>query len=86
MTPTTPPLDWRMTTARILYRMPDHPEILQTFVWQQFDLAPEFPKLHDFLDFWRRSLDGPLHTVTVVQSRPEGTGRWTFAEAEFTLH
>ena len=59
-----------MTTSQILYRMPDHPEILQTFIWQQFDLAPEFPKLHDFLDFWRCSLDGPLHTATVVQSRP----------------
>lgn len=79
-------LDWRMTTAKILYRMPDHPEILQTFVWQQFDLAPAFPKLHDFLTFWRRSLEGPLHSVTVVQSRPDGRGRWRFAEAELTLH
>jgi uncharacterized protein Usg len=86
MIPYTANLDWRMTTAQILYRMPDHLEILQTFVWQEFDLAPRFPKLRDFLDFWQRSLDGPLYAVTVVQERPEGTGRWRFAESEITLH
>ena len=25
---------YRLTTAEILYRMPDHPAILQTFIWQ----------------------------------------------------
>jgi uncharacterized protein Usg len=32
--------------------MPDHPKLLQTYIWQQYDLAPRFPRLHDFLDFW----------------------------------
>ena len=25
--------DFRLTTAEILYHMPDHPELLQTYVW-----------------------------------------------------
>ncbi|MGP9819742.1 usg protein [Salinarimonas sp. NSM] len=55
-----------LTTAHILYRLPDHPGILQTYVWQDWDLAPTFPELNDFLAFWRRELEGPLHSVTVA--------------------
>jgi uncharacterized protein Usg len=55
-----------LTTASILYRLPEHPAILQTFVWQQYDLHPNFPELRKFLEFWRRELDGPLHSVTVA--------------------
>ncbi len=57
-----------LTTATIHYRMPDHPSLLQTYIWQQYDLAPRFPVLHDFLAFWRRELDGPLHSVVVAHS------------------
>lgn len=57
-----------LTTATILYRMPDHLSVLQTYIWQQYDLAPRFPMLRDFLDFWTRELDGPLHSVTVAHS------------------
>src|SRR5258708_27311679 len=28
-----------LTTAHILYRMPDHPALLQTYVWQDYDLC-----------------------------------------------
>ena len=58
-----------LTTANILYRLPDHPGILQTFVWQQHDLFPDFPELKRFLEFWTRKLDGPLHGVVVSHER-----------------
>jgi uncharacterized protein Usg len=61
--------DYRLTTAEIMYRMPDHPDILQTFIWQDLDQAPAFPVLRRFLDFWRRELDGPLHSVRVTSAR-----------------
>jgi uncharacterized protein Usg len=61
--------DYRLTTAEIMYRMPDHPAILQTYIWQDMDLAPAFPVLRRFLDFWRRELDGPLHSVRVTSAR-----------------
>jgi uncharacterized protein Usg len=56
---------YRLTTAEILYHMPDHPGLLQSFVWQDLDIAPRFPVLHKFLDFWSRQLDGKLHSVRV---------------------
>ena len=48
-----PNLAYRLTTAEILYHLPDHPHVLQSFVWQQMDLAPDFPALHRFLTHWR---------------------------------
>jgi uncharacterized protein Usg len=59
---------WRLATAEILYRMPDHPAVLQSFIWQHLDLAPEFPELRRFLTFWERNLDGPIHSVRVCRS------------------
>ncbi|MCR4281760.1 MAG: usg protein [Bauldia sp.] len=58
-----------LTTANILYRLPDHRSLLQTYVWQAYDLAPMFPELRRFLDFWTKQLDGPLHSVTVAHRR-----------------
>ena len=58
-----------LTTANILYRRPDHPWLLQTFVWQDYDLCPAFPALNRFLNFWLETLEGPLHSVTVAHAR-----------------
>jgi uncharacterized protein Usg len=58
-----------LTTARILYRRPDHRWLLQSYVWQDYDLWPEFPLLLKFLAFWHGSLDGPLHLVMVAHAR-----------------
>jgi uncharacterized protein Usg len=56
---------FRLTTANILYHLPDHPSLLQTYLWQEYDKCPDFPALHKFLNFWERELDGKLHSVTV---------------------
>jgi uncharacterized protein Usg len=58
---------YRLATAEILYRLPDHPELLQTFVWQHYDLQPRFPVLRRFLDFWVRNIEGKLHSVRVTR-------------------
>ncbi len=60
---------YRLTTAEILYRLPDHPSVLQTFVWQELDLLPDFPMLKRFLNFWERSIEGRLHSVRVAGVR-----------------
>ena len=57
---------YRLTTAEILYHMPDYPELLQTFIWQEFDLAPRYPVLTKFLHFWETSIDGKLHSVRLA--------------------
>jgi uncharacterized protein Usg len=58
-----------LTTAEILYALPDAPSLLQTFIWQEYDLFPNFPQLKKFLDFWAAKLDGPLRSVTVCHNR-----------------
>jgi uncharacterized protein Usg len=59
---------YRLTTAEILYHLPDHEHLLQTFVWQHYDLAPKFPRLRQFLDYWTANLDGKLNSVRVANS------------------
>lgn len=59
---------YSLATAEITYRMPDAQSLLQTYVWQDYDVAPRFPILQEFLDFWERELDGPLHSVKVVHA------------------
>ena len=56
---------YSLTTAEILYRMPDHPTLLQSYIWQDYDISPDFPVLKKFLEFWERTLEGPLFKVTV---------------------
>ncbi len=58
-----------LTTANILYRRPDHPWLLQAYVWQDYDVWPDFPELQRFLEFWQDSLEGMLHSVTVAHSK-----------------
>lgn len=58
-----------LTTARIIYRLPDNPLLLQDYVWQDYDLFPQFPTLRKFLTFWETELEGPLHSVTVAHQR-----------------
>ena len=57
--------DYRLTTAEILYHLPDHPGMLQAYIWQDLDIAPAYPILHKFLEFWRREIEGRLHSVRV---------------------
>lgn len=60
---------YSLTTAEIIYRMPDHPSLLQSYVWQEYDLAPGFPELRRFLEFWDRRLEGAVHGVRVASRR-----------------
>jgi uncharacterized protein Usg len=78
--------DWRLTTAEILYRLPDHPGVLQAFVWQKLDRAPGFPELSRFLEFWRREIEGPLHSVRVASSALLRPAELRYADGQFTLH
>jgi len=78
--------DYRITTAEILYWMPDHKHVLQSFLWQNLDLAPRFPALAKFLDFWERNLDGKLHKVTVANAQLIKPAEFRIASGLYTLH
>ena len=79
-------LGYGLTTAQILYRMPDHPSLLQTYVWQNYDLFPNFPALKDFLAFWQAKLEGPLFAVTVAHSKLIKPAELRVADGVFRLH
>ncbi|NQV57146.1 MAG: protein usg [Rhodospirillales bacterium] len=57
-----------LTTAEVLYRIPDYPTLLQSFIWQTLDLPPEYPTLLKFLNYWDSNLDGPIHSVTLAST------------------
>jgi uncharacterized protein Usg len=71
---------YRLTTAEILYHLPDHPAVLQTYVWQDYDVAPRYPVLTKFLDFWRRDLEGRLHSVRVAAAGLVSPAEWRHTE------
>jgi uncharacterized protein Usg len=75
-----------LTTAQILYRRPDHQWLLQTFVWQNYDLFPKFPELQRFLAFWVEKLEGPLHSVVVAHSRLIKPAELKAIDGEFRLN
>lgn len=75
-----------LTTAEILYRMPDHPGVLQTYLWQDYDLAPKFPVLTSFLDFWRAKLEGPLHSIRYTHKKLISPSEWRMVDGEILLH
>ena len=75
-----------LTTAQILYRLPDHPSLLQTYVWQDYDLCPRFPVLNRFLAFWLEKLEGPLYSVVVAHSRLIKPAELRAIDGEFRLH
>jgi len=78
--------DYRLTTAEILYHMPDHPRLLQTFIWQQLDIAPDYPVLRKFLDFWTGHIEGRLHSVKVAQAPLISPGKLRYANLSLQLH
>ncbi len=75
-----------LTTAQILYRRPDHHWLLQSYVWQHYDLFPEFPELQRFLEFWRSNLEGPLHSVTVAHCNLIAPAELRAVDGVFRLH
>ena len=75
-----------LTTAEILYRRPDHRWLLQSYVWQNYDLFPNFPALKDFLAFWQTKLDGPLVSVTVAHSKLIKPAEIKAIDGMFRLH
>jgi uncharacterized protein Usg len=75
-----------LVTAEILYHLPDHPKFLQSFIWQDYDIAPDFPTLIRFLTFWRKTLDGPLHSVRVGHSSLIKPAEIRTLDGEFCLN
>lgn len=75
-----------ITTANILYRMPDHPGLLQSFVWQFHDIAPDYPRLYRFLGYWRDVIEGEIHSVEVAHRNLVSASEFRIAEFAGQIH
>ena len=76
---------YNLTTAEIIYHMPDRPHILQSYIWQDYDIAPKFPVLTSFLDFWTKELDGPLHSIVLSEQKLIKADEFLHYAGEYTL-
>lgn len=77
--------DFRLTTAEIIYHLPDHPNLLQMFLWQEYDISPDFPVLFKFLNFWKKEIEGTLHSVIVASNKIITPSDAKFYDHEITL-
>ena len=77
---------YRLTTVEILYHLPDHLHLVQSFIWQQLDIAPRYPELQRFLAFWEKNIEGKLHSVKVAQAPLISPGRMSHARVSLSLH
>lgn len=75
-----------LLTAEILYHLPDYPALLQSFVWQDYDICPNFPALRRFLGFWEREIEGKIHSVTVASRKLAFPFTLDAAGVEYTLN
>jgi uncharacterized protein Usg len=41
--------------AETIYRQPDHPALLQTYISREYDLLPQLSVLNRFLHFWKKA-------------------------------
>lgn len=78
--------NYRLTTAEILYRIPDHPKLLQSYIWQDLDLLPKFPVLRKFLNFWESKLDGKLYQVRIAVLDHISSRDYQVIERELTIN
>ena len=75
-----------LLTAEVSYYMPDHPALIQLFVWQDYDVAPQFPVLHRFLDHWRREIEATLHSIRIAHNHLIGPAEWRAVDGVISIN
>jgi uncharacterized protein Usg len=75
-----------LTTAELFYHFPDFPHVLNSFIWQEYDLAPDYPEMFRFIEFWQATIEGPLHSVRFTHRRLIRPGDWRNVVGEFRVH
>lgn len=58
-----------LVTIDIFYFMPVHQHIIQEFVWQTYDITPEMPRVHKFLNYWKNNIDAVIQEVVISYSK-----------------
>jgi len=74
-----------LTTAEIFYRLPDYQRVLNSFIWQEYDLAPDYPVLFKFIEFWQEKIEGPLHSVRFCHRKLISPNEWRSVVKEIKI-
>lgn len=74
-----------LLTAQVFYFLPDYPSLIQQYIWQDYDEAPDYPVLFGFLDHWRREIEAAIHSVRIAHDRTVGAREWRRVDEEFVL-
>lgn len=75
-----------LTTAEFFYRMPDYEHVLNLFIWQEYDIAPDHPRLFSFIEYWQDQIEGPLHSVQFTHRKMIAPGEWRQMKGEFRIN
>jgi len=77
-----------LTTAHVVYYCPDARNIINPnwILWQEYDLFPKFPRLMQYLDYWKEKIEGPLHSVKVMHNKLIKPAELQVVGGEFRLH
>ena len=75
-----------LTTAEMFCHLPDYPHVLNSYIWQEYDLAPDMPLLFKFVEFWQEKIEGPLHSIRYTHRKLIAPGEWRNVVGEFNLH
>lgn len=75
-----------LTTAEFFYYLPDYRHVLHSYIWQEYDLAPDHKKPFSFIEFWQKEIEASLHSVRFTHCKRLSAGEWQNQVGEFTLH
>lgn len=75
-----------LSLIEVHYFLPDHPSLLQQFAFQQYDVAPDYPALHHFLDHWRREIEARIHSVRMAHQAMIGASEWRNVKTEWLIN
>ena len=81
-----PTLGHQLVTVSVLYYLPDHPSLLNEFLWQTMDLGPRYPRIGAFLDFWRREIEATIKEVMISEAAPFHARRLSSVNGLFLLN
>jgi uncharacterized protein Usg len=63
--------------------MPDHTSILNEFVWQTEDFAPEYQRIHKFLLYWQKNIEAVIQEILICDSTDR---KWRNLDIDFKMN
>ena len=59
---------FKLTTLEVVYFMTDYQHLLQSFIFQDYDKAPVYPRMNRFLRYWHREIEASIKEVWISDS------------------